>query len=99
MKVKIGWSGETESNVWRKADISLDEGDFARMLREAQVPVDVASNLSTTAVHLLLDSEAEILLTRKLMQLGYPSETGNSRIEALEARKKAIFERLTSVSV
>lgn len=94
MKVKLGWSGEIESNVWRKADIALDEADLARMLREAEIDPTTAYKLPNALVHVLLDNAGEILLTRKLMQLGYPAEPGNERVSTLETRNEALLDEL-----
>ncbi len=96
VKVRLGWSGEVESNVWRKADVTLDETDLERMLRQADMDPSVADRLNNTIAHMLLDNAGEILLTRKLMQLGYPAEAGTERINTLEARNEALLDELKS---
>lgn len=90
----LGWSGETENNVWRKADVTLNEEDLYRLLREADVPEFMQTKLTTGVAHMLLDTEAEILLTTKLCSLGYPEETAAQRIDKLTQRKQIVLDEL-----
>lgn len=92
----LGWSGEIESNVWRKTDVTLNETDLARLLREADIDPTIADKLPGSVVHLLLDNAGEVLLTRKLMQLGYPAEAGTERVAQLEGRNEALLDELKS---
>lgn len=101
MQVRLGWSGEIEPNVWRKADIGLDDNDLNRMLIEADVPTHVGpapvwltTELSTKVCFQLLQNEAEILLMKKLMTLGYPADKASDKIIALEAENNHILAAL-----
>ncbi len=93
----LGWSGETENNVWRKTDVSLDETDLARLLREAELPEDMPGKLSTKLAHMLLDAESEILLTGKMVSFGYPEDAAQARIKTLTRHKEMIFDKLRSL--
>lgn len=97
MQVRVGWSGETQHNVWEKADISLDEGDLLRLLADADVPPD--RPLPTSVVHKLLQNEAEILLLSKLKDaVGFPAEKASDRQNVLSRQNEAILGALKKAS-
>jgi len=80
VRVRMGWSGETESNVWQKLDVELEQDDLVRIFRENDLPDGLHERLPTKVCYQLLQNEAEILLVTKLKALGYPNEPANARI-------------------
>jgi hypothetical protein len=89
----LGWSGETSSNVWRKASIELDSDDLARLLREYDL--DAVNAYDTHELYELLDLECERLLTVKVAQLvGASQEETKSRLSNVIARRDALVVRL-----
>lgn len=76
----MGWSGETDSSTWQKVDIELEQEDLLRLFRENDLPVELNERLPTKVCFQLLQNEAEILLLRKLVSLGYPADKANVRI-------------------
>lgn len=76
----MGWSGETESNVWQKLDIELEQDDLIRIFRENDLPDGLHERLPTKVCYQLLQNEAETLLLTKLKAFGYPAEKANARI-------------------
>lgn len=83
MRVRLGWSGETESNTWHKVDIELEEEDLTRLLRENQLPEELSARLPTKVCFQLMQNDAEVLLLAKLRNLGYPHDKANARIATL----------------
>ncbi len=98
----LGWSGEVESNVWRKADITMDEGDLIRLLRDADLPEEIAPKLSLQVAHLLLDTQVEMALTYKLRSFGYPAEVADARMNVLKGQQQTLIsgirDQVSSVS-
>jgi hypothetical protein len=94
MYVKRGWSGETSSNVWQKVDVALDESDLSRLLRENELPDGLAERLPVKVCEALLSHEAEILMLRRLIPLGFPQEEANARVGHLLAGSKAIVKEI-----
>jgi hypothetical protein len=76
----MGWSGETESNVWQKLDIELEQDDLIRIFRENDLPDGLHERLPTKVCYQLLQNEAETLLLAKLKTMGYPVDRANARI-------------------
>lgn len=99
MRVRLGWSGETEPNVWQKADVSLEEEDLARLLREQELPESVQDKLPTAVCFQLMQNEAEFLLLTRLIVLGYPKQTAAERIGVLAANSKVIVTALKKALV
>ena len=79
----MGWSGETESNVWQKLDVELEQDDLVRIFRENDLPDGLHERLPTKVCYQLLQNEAETLLLTKLKSIGYPVETANARIAVM----------------
>lgn len=94
MQVRVGWSGETEPNQWKKADVTVDEGDLARILSEHGILNDIADRLPTRLVFHLMQNEAEILLMMRLIGQGYPTDKANARIAALNGTNDGILEQI-----
>lgn len=96
MRVRQGWSGETETNVWQKVDIDLDETDLFRLFNGAggYNNFPTLSALGTEVAHKLLSNEAEILLLNKLVDLGYPKDTAKERQSLLTGQNQAIIAAL-----
>lgn len=94
MRVRVGWSGETESNVWQKADVELDGEDFARLLRENDLRPDLAGSLPSRIVFQLMQNEAEAMLLIRLRGLGYPPEKAISRIADLTESNLSIVHAI-----
>lgn len=94
MQVRVGWSGETRSNVWEKTDVTLGEEDLQRMLSTAGLPADGSAALDTKVCFQLLKNEGEFLLLVKLKDLGYPAEKANTRMIDIAAQNQAILDAL-----
>ena len=80
MRVRMGWSGETESGQWQKADVELDEDDVTRLLLEHELPADIRTRLPAKLVFQLLQNAAEALLLTRLVAVGYPTGKAAARI-------------------
>jgi hypothetical protein len=77
------------SNRWAKYDVELEEDDLRRILLGAKVEPSV---VPVEAAYWLLDIEAELSLTRKLISRhGYQAD---ARIEELRELKKKILTEL-----
>ncbi len=74
MRVRMGWSGETASNIWQKVDIELEQEDLERIFRENDLPTELIGRLPTKVCFQLVQNEAEFLLLTKLRTLGMPTE-------------------------
>lgn len=83
MRVRMGWSGETEPNTWHKLDVELEQDDLERIFRENDLPDGLHERLPTKVCFTLLNNEAESLLLTKLKSLGYPGDKANTRIAQL----------------
>lgn len=94
MQVRLGWSGEIEPNVWRKADVTMDDFDLDRLLTQAGLPSFDTGALSTKVCFQLLQAEAELLLMGKLMNLGYPKAKASAKILQLEAENTHILKAI-----
>lgn len=94
--MRVGWSGETSTNIWQKADIELEEDDLSRLLREADLPEGLAVRLPAKVCYQLMQNEAEIMLMTKLMNLGYPDVQANERIAQLLRANEAIITAIKS---
>lgn len=100
VQVRLGWSGEIEPNVWRKTDVELDENDLFRMLVEHEVcgcgvtEEQIVERLPTKVCFQLLQTEAEALLMKKLLTMGYPADKATGRIVHLEAENKQLLDAM-----
>lgn len=101
MQVRVGWSGEIGNNVWRKADVELDEIDLYRMLSEAEVvsgdgesDTRVMNQISTKVAFQLLQAEAETVLLSKLVSMGYEVTKANERIAKFQAQNEHVLAAL-----
>ncbi len=74
MHIRMGWSGETSANIWQRVDVQLDQEDLIRILRENDLPTELAERLPTRVLFQLVQNEAEFLLLSKLKTLGFPAE-------------------------
>lgn len=83
MRVRMGWSGETESNIWQKADVELEQDDLVRLFREHDLPDGLHERLPTKVCFQLLQMEAEMCLLTKLRTMGYPVGRANDRLAHL----------------
>lgn len=90
MRVRMGWSGETSSNIWQKVDIELENEDLVRVFREKDLPPDLVDRLPTRVCFQLLQNEAESLLLRKLEGLGYDKATSAARLAAMVQQNEEI---------
>lgn len=91
MRVRLGWSGEIEPNVWSKADVELEEEDLQRMFYAADLPVDHHWNVPTKICFHLLKNEAEALLLARLITQGYPQDKAEARIATLEQQNAVLL--------
>lgn len=94
MQVRVGWSGETEPSQWKKCDVTVDEGDLARVLAGAELPPELAGKLPTKLVFHLMQNEAEILLLMRLIGQGYPADKANARMAVLSGVTGNILEQV-----
>jgi hypothetical protein len=83
VRVRMGWSGETQANTWQKLDVELEQDDLVRIFRENDLPDGLHERLPTKVCFTLLNNEAETLLLGKLRLLGYPADKANARIAVL----------------
>lgn len=90
MRVRMGWSGETESNTWQKFDIELEHEDLERVLMEHGFEPTIGQRLPTQVCYQLLQNEAERLLVTKLTSFGYPADKATSRIAVLVGQTRDI---------
>jgi hypothetical protein len=91
VQVRTGWSGEIESNVWRKIDVELDVTDLDKLLTEHGFPQTLAGRLPVSIGFELLQGEGEILMLRKLITLGYPQDKALARIGELATTQAALL--------
>jgi hypothetical protein len=90
----MGWSGETESNVWQKFDIELEQEDLVRIFQENDLPLKLDERLPTRICYQLLQNEAEFLLLNKLRQFGYPADKAGDRQAKLISSTGDIIDKL-----
>ena len=83
MRVRMGWSGETQPNTWQKLDVELEQEDLERIFRENDLPEGLHDRLPTKVCFTLVNNEAEALLLNKLRSLGYPVDKANARMAVL----------------
>lgn len=83
VRVRMGWSGETESNVWQKVDVELEQDDMVRLFREHDLPDGLHERLPTKVCFQLVQNEAEMCLLTKLKGIGYPPDRANARLAVL----------------
>lgn len=98
MHIRMGWSGETESNVWQKFDIELEQEDLTRLFRENGLPDGLDQRIPTRVCFQLLQNEAETLLLGKLTALGYPGDQASTRTAALNKQTAAIVGQLKDLA-
>jgi len=94
VRVRMGWSGETQPNTWQKVDIELEQEDLVRIFRENDLPDDLHTRLPTKVCYTLLQNEAETLLLSKLRTLGYPVEKANARMAVLMGSSNEIVTQI-----
>lgn len=92
----MGWSGETESNNWRKFDVELEQEDLTRILRENDLPDGIDERLPTKLCFQLLQNEAECLLLEKMKSVGYPTVRADERISFLVGKSGEIIDAIKS---
>lgn len=83
VRVRMGWSGETQPNTWQKIDIELEEEDLQRLMRENDLPDDLQYRLPTKVCYQLLQNEAEVMLLNKMKFYGYPLDKATARTAVL----------------
>lgn len=92
MRVRMGWSGETETGQWQKADVELDEDDVTRLLLEHELPTDIRTRLPAKLVFQLLQNAAEALLLTRLVAVGYPTGKAAARIAVVNQESTNIAD-------
>jgi hypothetical protein len=65
MEVRSGWNSEYAR---KKYDVTLDEGDLARILQEAGIPLEAQPALKLSQAHALLYFSAEIIARQTLLR-------------------------------
>lgn len=106
MKIRQGWSGQVSANPdrWAKYDVTLEEEDLRRLLNRAIKDPRVLSDylahaLTTGLAGLLLETEAEILVYRKLVaSYGYPQADGKIKLDELTAKKQGFLNKIAEMS-
>lgn len=83
VRIRVGWSGETKTNVWEKVSIELEQDDLHRIFRENDLPEGLHERLPTRVCFQLLQNEAEALLLNKLKTFGYPVDQVTARTAVL----------------
>lgn len=94
MHVRMGWSGETEPNIWQKVDIELEEEDLYRLMRQSDLPAGIHERLPTKICYQLLQNEAEMMLLSKLQTVGYPPDKAAHRLADLIAMNNQIIDSI-----
>jgi hypothetical protein len=94
MRVRMGWSGETEPNTWQKVDIELEEQDLLRMMQQNDLPAGIQDRLPTKVCYRLLQNEAEMMLLDKLQTVGYPPDKAAPRLAALITMNNQIVDSI-----
>lgn len=94
MRIRVGWSGETQSNRWEKVDVELEEEDLQRLVRENGFPEDLHNRLPVKVCFQLLQNEAEVLLLSKLKMLGYPIDKASARMAVLMGSTQEIVGQI-----
>ena len=94
VRVRMGWSGEVESNVWQKLDVELEQDDLIRLFREHDLPDGLHERLPTKVCYQLVQNECELLLLTRLKALGYPAERANNRMAVLLGSTKEIVDTI-----
>ena len=89
MKVTIGWSAETSSNVWNRADVTLEEEDFQALLHEYSTPVP--TNVSPAAKFAVMKTEAERLIAAHMVSMGQES---SETVLKLSSKKNKLLEKI-----
>jgi len=97
VRVRQGWSGEVQPNVWAKIDVELDDDDLRRLLHAAGLPGVAPADVPTEVAFQLLDNEGERFVLAKLMtRYGMAEEQGRPRMVELNASKVRALDRLRS---
>lgn len=91
VRVRMGWSGETQPNTWQKVDIELEEEDLHRLMQENDLPDRLQDKLPTRVCYQLLQNEAEVMLLNKLKFYGYPVDKANARQAVLAGSSHEIL--------
>lgn len=98
MRVRLGWSGETEPNKWAKVDVELEEEDLRRMVMSHGIDVSVLDRVPVPLIYALLETEAESnLLLRLARQHGYPKDKAKERLSELDKTRDGIITGLKSL--
>ena len=95
MQVMIGWTGETEPNRWRKIEVTLDETDLLRMLKENDLFSD---GLTTVDVFKLLEIEANRLVLSEIATRfnGMTGDQYKVEMSLLDIKKMSQIEKIKS---
>ena len=96
VRVQLGFSGELHHNQWRKADIDVDEVDFARILKDAELdidPADVPRRIKFT----IMEAEATTLLYAEMANFGGDAREIETRIKQATAQMQEGLERIRTL--
>lgn len=99
MRVRLGWSGETEANKWAKADVELEEEDLRRLLTSNGIDAALLDRLPVRLCYALMEAEAEShLLLRLTRQHGYPKDAARVRLAELDRIRDEIIDGLKTLT-
>jgi hypothetical protein len=92
MEVRSGWNSEYAR---KKYDVTVDEGDLARILIAAGIPVAAQPGMTADDAHMILYTTAEIMARRTLVQFD-PSQKEKlvAEARALNAQRAAVLDRV-----
>lgn len=94
VRIRVGWSGETQTNVWQKVSIELEQEDLLRLFRENELPEELNERVPTKVCYQLLQNEAESLLLNKLKFLGFPPDKAAARTAVLAGSSAEIISTI-----
>lgn len=90
----MGWSGETQANVWQKIAVELEEEDLQRILNDNGLDRGLAGRLPAAICYKLLHNAAEEYVLRKLVDFDYPANVAGEKITQLREETDALVDAI-----
>lgn len=83
-------------NQWAKFKVVLEETDLCRLLRDAELPLDLAARIPLRTAYQLLELEAEILILVKIIgRFNPPSQDdAHAKLLGYEEQKARLILQL-----
>lgn len=92
MKVMVGWSGETDSGVWRKHDVTLEDDDFQEYSQEYGFKQDIAPGMK----YAFMENEATLLVATWVARYSAAHrESAEVQVASCNDRRGRLLEVLT----